>query len=409
MHPEVQQDQPGSCPKRGMPLVPRKPGQGQEDAGDSSSGNHGEMLRTMRAHSLWTNFTVIGLGARLLTSRFTFGYGDAGQAGEGVARVTAERGLASLASRGEALATSDLLSGAVLLFLGMLSLSPRPRPDFWGRWGACVVGIWLQFAPLVFWSPSTAVYLNDTLVGALVIALTVLIPMMPGMAHHMTMMKPGPEIPPGWTYNPSSWLQRGPIIALGFFGWFISRYLVAAVAMLVMIPLTFDEVVAVCPFLVKAHRDGKPLWRTFWVGDTVEGGAKDSCTPRYGAPVTESVPAMTWGVTVPWQLFLTAILGAWLMVAPAVLRRGGSAADSDHLVGALVATIAVITMAEVVRAGRYLNVLLGVWLVVGPWLLRGASGATRANDMLVGAALILLSLPGGKVRERYGTWDRAIV
>lgn len=35
---------------------------------------------------------------------------------------------------------------------------------------------------------------NDTLVGALVIALSVLIPMMPGKAHHMAMMMPGPDI-----------------------------------------------------------------------------------------------------------------------------------------------------------------------------------------------------------------------
>jgi hypothetical protein len=34
-------------------------------------------------------------------------------------------------------------------------------------------------------------------------------------------------VPPGWTYNPSSWLQRAPLIATGFLGWFISRYLAA--------------------------------------------------------------------------------------------------------------------------------------------------------------------------------------
>ncbi|HEV8439508.1 MAG TPA: vitamin K epoxide reductase family protein [Methylomirabilota bacterium] len=89
------------------------------------------------------------------------------------------------------------------------------------------MGAWLQFAPLVFWAPSPVAYVNDTLVGAFAIALSILVPMMPGMAHHMAMMKPGPEIPPGWTYNPSSWHQRAPIIALGFAGWFISRHLAA--------------------------------------------------------------------------------------------------------------------------------------------------------------------------------------
>lgn len=29
-------------------------------------------------------------------------------------------------------------------------------------------------------------------------------------------------VPPGWTYSPSSWLQRLPIIALGFLGFLIA-------------------------------------------------------------------------------------------------------------------------------------------------------------------------------------------
>src|SRR5204863_6282749 len=109
---------------------------------------------------------------------------------------------------------SDLIRGALLIRFATHSLWPTPRNDFWGRWLACGVGLWLQFAPLVFWAPNAAAYVNDTLVGALAITLTILVPMMPGMAHHMAMMKPGPQIPPGWTYNPSSWPQRAPLIAL---------------------------------------------------------------------------------------------------------------------------------------------------------------------------------------------------
>jgi Vitamin K epoxide reductase family. len=93
--------------------------------------------------------------------------------------------------------------------------------------GICFTGIWLLLAPLVFWSPDASAYVNDTLIGALVIAFSVLIPMMPGKAHHMVMMQPGPDLPPVWSYNPSTWLQRAPIIALAFVGFFISRYLAA--------------------------------------------------------------------------------------------------------------------------------------------------------------------------------------
>ena len=32
-------------------------------------------------------------------------------------------------------------------------------------------------------------------------------------------------MPPGWSYNPSAWTQRLPIIALAFIGLYVSRYL----------------------------------------------------------------------------------------------------------------------------------------------------------------------------------------
>jgi hypothetical protein len=510
MHPEVRQDQPGDCPKCGMPLVPQ---QGEDRPTGSkghgehgmASGDHRQMLIRMRAPWLWTNFTVIALGLWLMTGPATFGYGTPTA---GVEAVTAERGLAPIGDRAAAMTWSDLISGALLVLFGALSLWPHLRGDFWGRWGACFVGVWLQFAPLVFWAPDAAAYVNDTLVGAFVIALTVLVPMMPGMAHHMAMMKPGPEVPPGWTYNPSSWPQRAPIIALGFVGWFISRYLAAvqfgyvgtawdpffgagtdrvlhsdvsrsmpisdaglgataytfevlmgfmgnptrwrtmpwmvlffgilvvplgvthvvlvvlqpvmvgewctlclaaAAAMLLMVPLTLDEVAAMVQFMARACREGKPLWRTFWVGDTVRGGGPDTRTPDYGAPAPSMVPPAVWGVTLPWTLLASTALGVWLLFAPWALGSAGTAADSDHLAGALVITTAVTAMAEVGRPLRFINVLLGLWLVAAPWVLTGDSAGARWNDVAVGAALIVLSLPRGPVRDRYAGWDRFIV
>lgn len=199
MHPEVRQDKPGTCPKCGMALV-------QEQARDLAHAedrapDHLEMVRQMREKWLWTNATVALLGVWLISSPFTFGYTR------------------------PALVWSDVISGLLLTVFSVLAF--WPRWDFVGRWTVALVGLWLQFAPLVFWAPDAAAYLNDTLVGALAITLSILAPMMPGMAHHMEMMKPGPEIAPGWSYNPSTWHQRAPMIVLGFVGWLISRYLAA--------------------------------------------------------------------------------------------------------------------------------------------------------------------------------------
>jgi hypothetical protein len=195
--------------------------------------------------------------------------------------------------------------------------------------------------------PSAGAVVNDTIIGALV-------PMMPGMSREG--MMDSSTVPPGWTYS-SSWPpQRPPIIALGFFGFLIARYLaayqlgqvgavwepffsgygrngmefiitstvsrswpipdavlgaaayliealmgamgaatrwrtmlggvsiffiidrpivigtyctlclLAALAMLVMIPLTLDEVVAVAQYMQRSLREGKPFWRTFFRG-----------------------------------------------------------------------------------------------------------------------------------------------
>src|SRR5205814_2350829 len=86
-----------------------------------------------------------------------------------------------------------------------------------------------------------------------------------------------------------------------------------------------------------------------------------------------------------------------------------SAADSSHLIGALITTISVIAWAEVARAARYLNVLLALWLVLGSWFLAGGTFGFRLANVVSGILIIGMSLPRGKVQERYGRWDAKIV
>jgi nucleoside-diphosphate-sugar epimerase/uncharacterized membrane protein len=178
--------------------------------------------------------------------------------------------------------------------------------------------------------------------------------------------------------------------------------LVAASAMLVMITLTLDEVVAMCQFLVRARREGQPFWRTFWLGGTMRG------LPVTGPvrPDVVSAKAMVWGVALSWNLLLSAGLGIWLMLTPSVLGSAGAAAHSDHLVGALIVTAAVIALADVGRAMRFINIVFGAWVIAAPWILGGATPASRWSDAIVGALVILLSFRRGPVGERYGTWQR---
>jgi hypothetical protein len=136
--------------------------------------------------------------------------------------ITQERGPPEPALRNALSGWSDIASGVLLMLFGSLALS---RCFSWAQWGSTGVGLWLLFVPLFLWTPSAGATANETMIGALAITFSVLIPMMPGMSRDG--MMDSSTVPPGWTYSPSSWLQRLPIIALGLFGFLIARYLTA--------------------------------------------------------------------------------------------------------------------------------------------------------------------------------------
>ena len=182
-----------------------------------------DMLRSHHRQTIWIPWTLMLLGVWLLVAPFTFGYLNeqlwtqpSGGRGAWFAQSATYDAL-----RAQLMTWSDVVSGALLLVLGWRALRPD-RPKSW--WAACFVGIWLVFAPVLFWAPTAAAFINDSIVGLLVIALTILIPGMPNMIKFMQM---GPPTPPGWSYNPSSWAQRSILIALGFAGLLVSRYLAA--------------------------------------------------------------------------------------------------------------------------------------------------------------------------------------
>lgn len=446
------------------------------DIMEMKSPEHQEMIAAHHLKTLWTYAANCILAFWLISGPFVLDY------------------------KSNALAVSDIVSGAAILLFEILSFSPKREMV---RWGTCFIGIWLLFAPLVFWSTTPAVYLLDTVAGSLLIAFSVLIPGMPGMGG---MQMKGPDIPPGWNYNPSSWLQRSPMIALSLLGFFISRYLaayqlgyvnhawdpffgngtatvltssvskawpisdagfgalayllealsgfmgdrarwrtmpwmvlmfallvvplgvtsivlvmmqpmvvyawcglclIAAIAMLAMVPFALDEVVAMVQFLAEARRQRKDFWHVFWMGGTIENaGAPDP--DRTGFSLARRCVAGVQGVTLPWLLAAQIGIGSWLMAVPDILKSTAAAADSDHLVGALIVTIAAVAMAEVTRAARLLNTALGLWMLAAPWILGGFTPAAFWSELIAGVLLIAVSLPKGRIFERYAGWDKYV-
>jgi hypothetical protein len=430
------------------------------------------MAREHYAPYRWVQAPIAALGLWLMTSPFAFGY------------------------RSRALILSDVVSGAVVLTLSLLALKATRGLS---SWLIAVVGLWLLLAPLVFWAPDAVTYANDTLVGALLIGFGFCLP--------MAMQMKGAATPPGWTYNPSSWPQRAPIIALAFLSFLAARqmatfqlgytssawdpffgdgtervltsevsrawpvsdaglgamtYLIemlmglmgdqrrwrtmpwmvagfgvivvplgivsialvimqplvvgawctlclfTAAAMLLMIPLTLDEVVAMVQMIVRERRRGRSAWSVFWLGAHLSEEEGRELPER---SATWRPRGMLWGFTGSWALWASTALGVWLLFAPAVFGIGIErfASDSDRLVGFLVIVVSVICLAEVARPARFLNVLLGSWLLVAPWFIESANVASRLNSAGVGLAIVLLSLPLGRMRDHYGAYDRIVV
>jgi hypothetical protein len=163
-------------------------------------------------------------------------------------------------------------------------------------------------------------------------------------------------------------------------------------------------------FLAAARREGKPLWRTFWMGGTLASYSGTTTLQEGSSRSTTSriITALDLN-NVPWNMALSAALGIWLMAAPSALGITGRAADSDHVTGALIVTFSVIAFGEIVRPARFVNILLGIWLIGAPWLLDGDTGVSRWNAVLAGIMLIPLALRRGRIEEQFAGWNRYLI
>ncbi len=460
-----------------------------------------QMLKMHHKQTLWVYWLIILLGFWLVIAPLTFDYGN------NIAQPSGGRSLwLSDAMRVNIMYWNDIICGLLLMIFGWRSLTPN-RPI--SLWAACFIGIWLNFAPVIFWAPNAFIYNNDTLVGVLIIALTILIPGMPNM---ITYMKMGSTVPPGWSYNPSSWPQRWIMIVLGFFGWVVSRYLgafqlgysdfawdpffgestmkvlnskmshslpvsdgafgalaytfeflmgwmgsptrwrtmpwmvtffgilviplglvhiflvisqpivvgewctfclLAAGIMLPMIPLEFDEVIAMGQHMVQAKRRGDNMWQVFWKG----GKAFEENEDKRSADILDLpnkpiavFKSSVWGMSVPWTLLISTVLGITAMFMPAAfgISIKTMPAHIFHLAGALITVVSVISMGEIVRLGRYGNILLGLGLAVAPWFTSASELTLNIIGVIIGLAVILLAFPRGVIQEKYGLWDKYI-
>jgi len=424
----------------------------------------------------WTFAANCSLGAWLILNHFLFDY------------------------KSNALVLSDTISGALIIAFEIIAFSPHGAVI---RWCTPLVAVWLLLAPFIFWSPTPAVFLVDTLIAVFVITFSFLIPGLPGKAGFVL---PGPDRPPGWTYNPSSWIRRWLGLALALLGFFISRYLAAhqlgyighaydpffgdgsdrvtgsalsksfpisdaglgsvaymletlagfmgdrarwrtapwiavmsallvlplgatsvilvimqpvvvgawcglclisAAALLTSVPLAVHEAIAVGQFLLEARAQKKDLWQVFWMGGSIVNGGTDD-PDRTNFNIMQRWIASIQGVTVPWTIAVQLIIGIWLMARPDIIAFTAETANCDHLVGAIIVTVAAVATAEVTRIVRYLNVPIGVILIGASLILALHNPIVLVSEIFCGVLLILVSLPRGKIVESYASWNKFV-
>ena len=107
-----------------------------------------------------------------------------------------------------------------------------------------------------------------------------------------------------------------------------------------------------------------------------------------------------------WAAFTNALIGLWLMLAPAILGYGGVAADSVYIAGPVIATFSITALWECTRGLRKWNYVPAVWLLMAPWIL-GYHDIREAlwNDSLCGLLVIFLSSIRGKMHRTFaGGW-----
>lgn len=459
----------------------------------ASAGKNAELLRSQRkaqikaehGASRWAHFVNIGLGTWLLTQPPLIDVSE------------------------PLLRRSEMALGVALIVCAVLALSWRAP---WARWLCAGIGAVVMAVPFLFSTANATAYLSDTLVGALIFGLAVCTKPEPGPSAVAALT--GPEVPPGWSYNPSAWTQRLPIIALALIGLYVSRYLagyqlgyipevwdpffagepsdpqngteeiitssvskawavsdaavggyvymleiltgivgsrmrwrtmpwlvvlfglmiaplgvtsivfiiiqpvvigtwstialIGAAAVLVQIPYSLDELLATLQFMRRRIKAGRNWLRVFLFGDTDEVPERGAGQPfqdefdRSPGGVLKSI--IGGGVSLPWGLALSALIGLFLLFTRLTLGAEGNMANADHVIGALVLTVVSIAAAEVARPARYLNVLLGCALFITPFVFEASLVGTLAS-IAAGAALILLSVRRTSISERYGNWN----
>lgn len=108
-----------------------------------------------------------------------------------------------------------------------------------------------------------------------------------------------------------------------------------------------------------------------------------------------------------WAQLVAAAAGIALMAVPSLVGYEGAAADIDHIIGPLAASIGIMSASQILRGLRWVNLGLAIILLASiPFVSRPGSGILAA--LVVGAILAATATVKGEVEDSYGAGWRAL-
>jgi len=335
----------------------------------------------------WPHAVVLLLGLWMILSPLALGHFEA-ETMQNVARdVTAERAVSEAATRGMLAGINAIVTGVLIVALAGLSLRGRHA---WAPWVTLLVGVWLIYAPLVFWAPTFALYANDTAVGFAVILLVLVMSRLPGTSG--AALDDPSDVPPGWTYSPSVFRQRLPIIVL------------ALVCVAFAVPMTAFQL---------GHIEGLP--DPFFGGFAGLNGTETVLS----SDVSEAIPVSDAGLGV------TAYLIEVLLGLQGGRRRWRTSPWSVAMFGAVVVPLGVVSITFIIiqpiLIGTYCTFCLvtaGAMLIMIPFAVDEAIATVQFvwRRWRSGAPLLVTFFRGGTIagsrssegrppEEPYFTWS----
>ena len=168
------------------------------DDPDALRDRHEAKIQADHAANRWAYLVCAALGSWLVVTPPILGYASVG------------------------MTATSIIAGLGIMVLAIVSTSWRAGL---ARWPLALLGVVVMVSPIVLWAETMGAYINTFLVGSLVAGLAVGLKPTPGVS--AAAAETGPDIPPGWSFNPSSWTQRAPVVILAFVGLYVSLYLCA--------------------------------------------------------------------------------------------------------------------------------------------------------------------------------------